>query len=253
MGYIYLITNKINGKQYIGQSCCEDINSRWNDHKRCKKTSLGTYLYNAYKKHGIENFKYQLICICFDEDCDTYEKEYIKKYNTLLPNGYNMLEGGKSVRHSKETRELIKQNVQKSIAVRAEKVREYYKTHDHPNKGKHLTEEHKKKVGQKTKENWANMTDEQREKISQERKSRKYKQNTRKQFDNKTRNEKKQKLSIILGKKVGKYTMKDEFIEIYNSISEAAEKNNISRCSIGKTCSGKGYKSAGGFKWKFIV
>ncbi len=55
MGYIYLVTNTINGKKYVGQSCCEDIHNRWNDHKRSKKTSLGTYLYNAYKNMEIIN------------------------------------------------------------------------------------------------------------------------------------------------------------------------------------------------------
>lgn len=55
-----------------------------------------------------------------------------------------------------------------------------------------------------------------------------------------------------LRKKVGKYTMDDEFIESYNSILEAAQKNGITHSSISKTCRGVLYKSAGGFKWKYI-
>lgn len=246
MGYIYLVTNTINGKQYVGQSCCDDIQKRWNDHKRCKKTSLGTYIYNAYKKYGNDKFKYQLICICFDEDCDTYEREYIKKYNTITPNGYNMLEGGKSVKHSKETRELIKQNVQKSIAIRAEKVREFYKNNPHPNKGKPLTEEHKKKVGQKSKEMWANMSDEQREKISQERRARFKGANASEKSIAALAQHRAQK-----SKKVGKYTMNDEFIESYISVSDAARKNNMVHSTIDRVCTGK-YKQGGGFIWKYI-
>ncbi len=156
------------------------------------------------------------------------------------------------MKHSKETRELIKQNVQKSIAIRAEKVREFYKNNPHPNKGKKLTEEHKKKVGQKSKEMWANMSDEQREKISQERRAR---------FKGATLSEKclealtkgREKKSGSLKKQVGKYTMNDEFIESYNSISEASVKNGITHSSISKTCRGvDNYKSAGGFKWKHM-
>lgn len=33
MGYIYLIENKLNNKQYIGQTQQLDINKRWKQHK----------------------------------------------------------------------------------------------------------------------------------------------------------------------------------------------------------------------------
>ena len=96
MGYIYVLTNKLNGKKYIGQSQQADIKSRWRSYHAMKKHSIGTVLLNALKKNGIDNFKFQIICICFDEDCNQYEKDYIKKYNTMKPNGYNMQDGGKN-------------------------------------------------------------------------------------------------------------------------------------------------------------
>jgi len=58
MGYIYLITNQINGKQYVGQTIQDDIKKRWSTHKQVNKKYIGTCLFNAYKKYGIENFKY---------------------------------------------------------------------------------------------------------------------------------------------------------------------------------------------------
>jgi hypothetical protein len=64
-----MIKNKINGKLYIGQTIRQDINDRWRQHKSFKKDTIGNYLYNAYKKYGLNNFEYKLICICFDEDC----------------------------------------------------------------------------------------------------------------------------------------------------------------------------------------
>ena len=60
MGYIYLIENLINGKKYVGQSIQKDINKRWSTHKQVNKSSIGTCLFNAYKKYGINNFKFKL-------------------------------------------------------------------------------------------------------------------------------------------------------------------------------------------------
>ena len=45
-----------------------DINKRWNKHKQVNKSFIGTCLFNAYKKYGIDNFKFKILCICFDED-----------------------------------------------------------------------------------------------------------------------------------------------------------------------------------------
>ena len=51
-------------------------------------------------------------------------------------------------------------------------------------------------------------------------------------------------------KKVANYAIKIEKIEVYDSIEQAAENNNICRSSIGKCCQGK-QKQAGGFVWKW--
>lgn len=101
MGYIYLITNKINGKKYIGQTRCYDINKRWRHHKTKDRYTIGKYLLAAYNKYGLINFKFQIICICFDEDVNKYEIEYIKKYNSFAPNGYNLTKGGECQRKIK--------------------------------------------------------------------------------------------------------------------------------------------------------
>ena len=94
MGYIYLITNKETKKQYVGQTICKDVEKRWRQHRWPSNRNLGTYLSNAFKKYGIENFKFEIICICFDEDCNRFEQDYIKKFNTVSPNGYNIESGG---------------------------------------------------------------------------------------------------------------------------------------------------------------
>jgi len=53
---IYKITNKINGKVYIGQSI--DIERRFRDHKNCTAKNL---LSAAIKEYGLENFDFEVL------------------------------------------------------------------------------------------------------------------------------------------------------------------------------------------------
>ena len=54
-------------------------------------------------------------------------------------------------------------------------------------------------------------------------------------------------------RKIGKYDIDNNLLEKFNSVSEASLKTNISRQTISKVCNNiKGYKTAGGFIWKFI-
>lgn len=96
MGCIYLITNIINGKQYVGKTEKNDIQERWKEHcrdykkERCEKRPL----YNAMKKYGIENFLIQLIeNVSCEDDLEEKEIYWIKQYNTYY-NGYNATKGG---------------------------------------------------------------------------------------------------------------------------------------------------------------
>lgn len=90
---IYQIINKINGKRYIGQSVHPD--KRLWEHKNCSIGSKDNYpIHNAIAKYGIENFDFQIIE--WTEDFDNREAYYINKYNTLCPNGYNVINGGHS-------------------------------------------------------------------------------------------------------------------------------------------------------------
>ena len=117
MGFIYKITNKITNKCYIGETVKPDPEKRWTQHKNTIKRGIGCpALQDAVKKYGVENFKFDVILICFDEDRFKYEIEYIKKYNTLVPNGYNILEGGlggsfKGKTHSEETKKQISETI----------------------------------------------------------------------------------------------------------------------------------------------
>lgn len=91
-GSIYLITNKLTRKQYVGQTT-NTVISRFNDHCRDKRSSR--YLSSAIQAHGRENFMVEELIVCFDENSlNEMETHFITQYGTLSPNGYNLSMGG---------------------------------------------------------------------------------------------------------------------------------------------------------------
>lgn len=93
---IYKITNLINNKVYIGQSV--NIEKRWYDEKRRAFIEHEQeYDYprsRAFRKYGLENFKFEILEHCQIHELNEKEIYYIKFYNSLIPNGYNVSPGG---------------------------------------------------------------------------------------------------------------------------------------------------------------
>ena len=91
MKFIYKITNNLNGKVYIGQT--NNPKRRFQEHKMMGyESNSNKVLYQAFQKYGLENFSFEII-----EQVSNYnerEKYWIQYYNCLVPNGYNMTEGG---------------------------------------------------------------------------------------------------------------------------------------------------------------
>lgn len=88
---VYKITNKINGKVYIGQTI-KTLQRRWAVHKSCKRTSSLT---SALKKYGHKNFTIEIIANCLDVNyLDQLETYLISAHNSVYPNGYNLLASG---------------------------------------------------------------------------------------------------------------------------------------------------------------
>jgi len=189
MGFIYKITNKITNKCYIGETTKSDPEKRWYQHKNTIKRGVGCpALQNSVIKHGIDNFKFEILIICFDEDRFKYEIEYIKKYNTMVPNGYNILEGGpgggfKGKKHSEETKKRMSENMKQKYI-------------DDPELKREMSERNKKLMNSVFIKN----------KISEGIKnSKKYQQ-------------------MILDKKVGNFNNRSHPEEIKNKISESVKK-----------------------------
>jgi group I intron endonuclease len=93
---IYLITNTLNGKQYVGQSL--GVKKRFFRHRRAARLKLkreAFYLHNAISKHGEDNFKFEVILYATDPDyLNLMEQKVIAGFNTIAPNGYNLDSGG---------------------------------------------------------------------------------------------------------------------------------------------------------------
>lgn len=82
---IYMITNTLNGKRYIGQS--RDIYKRWYQHKSSKSNSL---ISRAIRKHGVSNFNFEVLEECLPHLLDDTETLYIQDVHSLVPHGYNV-------------------------------------------------------------------------------------------------------------------------------------------------------------------
>ena len=90
-GFIYKITNKVNGLSYIGQTR-KSVEFRWRQHKNSKDCYD---LHKAIREYGEDNFEITTLIECEVEELDKWEIYYIAKYNTFR-NGYNMTLGGYS-------------------------------------------------------------------------------------------------------------------------------------------------------------
>ena len=99
---VYAITNNTNGKRYVGQTI-RTLQERWTEH--CKKTSDCSAIANAIQKYGKECFTISTLHIAnFIEELNKKEQEFIKEFNTLKPNGYNLTTGGLNYLRSSETK-----------------------------------------------------------------------------------------------------------------------------------------------------
>ena len=98
---IYLYTNKINGKQYVGQSV--DIEAR---HKRHVYRSKGNkpiqVIDRAIKKYGIDNFDFNILVECPKDDLNNQEDYWVKYWDTYKTDNYNMVVGGGSLGAGKD-------------------------------------------------------------------------------------------------------------------------------------------------------
>ena len=254
MNTIYCFTNLINNKKYIG-STINDPNKRYSQHLyNATHSNAHQYnypLYQAIRKYGIENFKYEILkqIDCSEQEIRNIEHEYIIKYNTLSPNGYNQTldtnhpigEETSYQKMSNTKREKAKKvaeidkdynilNIWRSIADCAEntncsaaQIANCCRGEHHSTQGRYFC--------------WLDDDDKL---IIPKYTGSVYKGKPGTTQQQKT-NRKVAKLDIQTG----------QILQIYESIALASRENNCDASGISKTCRGK-RAYCGGFKWKYI-
>ena len=222
---IYKVTNKINGKMYIGQTI-KSLKIRKRNHLWCALNERNNYyFYNAIRKYGSESFDWEIMAegICSQETLNELEKHFICLYNTYH-DGYNStLGGGTSIgfRHSEKTKKKM------SIMRKGKLVGK-----KHPMYGKKHTEEMKRKMSEINK--GKKLSEETRKKMSEFQKGRKPSEETRRRMSKghigiRHSEEAKRKMSMARkGKLVG------EDSPLYGRKLSEEHKRNISKAGIGK-------------------
>jgi group I intron endonuclease len=103
---IYLITNTVNNKVYVGKSG-SSMEARWYRESRGK---TNRHFAAAIKKYGVDNFRFSVLVEAKDHLNDL-EKEYISKYRSYDPRfGYNKTLGGDGGIPTEETRDHMIKN-----------------------------------------------------------------------------------------------------------------------------------------------
>lgn len=203
-GFVYITTNLINGKRYIGRKIFDSKNN-WVDY-----IGSGAYFQKAVKKYGKENFSRNIIDIAYSNDeLNNKEIEYIRFFNaTESPDFYNIESGGQKYPLSEHTKKLISEN-HANLAGE-----------NHPMYGKHHTEETKRKISEVQKgkipvNKGKPMSQEQKEKLKEAWKHRELKVSHHR---------------IVKCLESGK---------VYNSIQDASDDTGIKYSSIVAVLSGR--------------
>jgi len=152
--FVYLTTNLVNGKQYVGDHSCNDL-------KKDVYFGSGIYIQYALNEYKYHNFQRKILEF-FPTKLDAFnsQEKYIIKYNTLVPNGYNISpKGGHNVKEcfSEESINKIKESNKGKHFERKGKTWEdifgkekakQYKQHLKEIKiGKALSQSHKDNIG----------------------------------------------------------------------------------------------------------
>lgn len=171
MYYIYRITNKINGKTYIGQHKYKELNDSY--------MGSGVHLRRAQKKYGMKNFEKKILVfnISKKEYADLLEETFIsaEREKVGIENCYNKADGGQGNRGHHITEET------------RQKLSESHKGKPGYWRGKHFSEAHLNKLSESHKGKPSNrrgvhLSDETKRKISEVQKGKKLSEETKRKL-----------------------------------------------------------------------
>ena len=258
MGFIYKITNSVTGKCYIGETMRKDPLIRFKSHKNVIRRGGGCpALRDAFKKHGEENFTFEVLLECPNNERLAKEAEYIQLYNSMVPNGYNLRMSSvdnSGFKHTEETKAKISESSKKHAndpetrKKYKEGIKKYWENPE--NKKKHgdsirNSQKHKESMKNvyRIRGNGGKQLDSIKEKISNSLKEY-HKKNPEKSLEMKSKIGKAQEKPLI------QYDREGKMIRKFKSTKEASEVLDISAAAISHVLHGRA-KTSGGFVWKF--
>lgn len=162
-GLVYLATNLVNGKVYVGITT-RQLSARIGEHIYDSFTENGhspTYFHKAMAKYGIENFKFTVLeeveRTSFDdmrEQLYALEQKYISEYQSNNKNvGYNLTDGGDGItgyRMTLEQRQKIG-DIHRGKKLSDEhkaRIKAFMNSDKNPNIGRKCSEETKIKISE---------------------------------------------------------------------------------------------------------
>ena len=237
---IYITTNLINGKKYIGSHLISGINDTY--------LGSGVLLKKAIKKYGKSNFQREIIAQLDNiEDMKKLEEYYIKYYNAYTSNlFYNTTKYAAGITKCTWGDKISKSMIGHKFNLGKNHSQETKNKISKANKGKIRSEGYKLDKSNKMLGNTYALGNKLSKNtcisISQSKTGHSC-------YKNPERNK---KIGEKNSKPILQYSLKGEFIKEYNSITQALtdlgkNPSNISACLQGRT------KSAYGFIWKFKI
>lgn len=147
---VYLISNNVNGKCYVGSTVHLDQRRREHFSRLANNKHINAHLQNAYNKYGREAFDFEIL-ETIDID-DNIKDKLLKReqfwidnlkpeYNVLLVAGSNL-----GYHHTEETKKKISEST-----TGVKKSEEHAKHIREGQSGRALTEEHKAKLSEAAK------------------------------------------------------------------------------------------------------
>lgn len=128
MRYVYVIRNLKNEMVYVGQT--KNPKGRKTGHFSLARRGDNRYLYRAIRKHGAENFTFEVLEECTDETICDRERFWITYFDSFNPEkGYNLTSGGEGLRDYHPSPETLA----KIRAARAKQV---------------ITQEHRQRISE---------------------------------------------------------------------------------------------------------
>ncbi len=149
-GTIYLLTNLITGKKYVGQTT-RPLKARINDHQeQGRLANPRMMIHRSIRKHGFANFTVEVLATCpTQEILDWSELHFATEHNTFFPNGYNFRAGKGRGSASEETKRRIGLGAMGRVCKRETRVKISERRAEwHANKTDEVEAERRKKIGE---------------------------------------------------------------------------------------------------------